>query len=325
MDPLRWQSHRLRNLFQSAALLAAMAALLGTLGWLLAGSLGVIVAGAGVAVIWVFSPAVSPKLALQMSGASALPRHAAPALHEAVRELAARAKLDPIPALHYVPGNAVNAFAFGDAQRSALAVSDGLLRVLSRRELTGVLAHEISHIRNGDTWVLSLATRFSRITQTLSTAGLLLLILSIPLVLLGIDTFSIAAMLVLVLAPTLSGLLHLALSRTREFDADLGAVALTNDPAGLASALDKLARIERSWLRRMLPFGRASAPALLRTHPATGERIRRLQALVGSQPMAIRGWTSRGDHAPPASAVAMSDLAHYRPRRVRRARAFAEQ
>ena len=84
MDPLRWQSHRLRNLFQSAALLAAMAALLGTLGWLLAGSLGVIVAGAGVAVIWVFSPAVSPKLALQMSGASALPRHAAPALLKAI-------------------------------------------------------------------------------------------------------------------------------------------------------------------------------------------------------------------------------------------------
>ena len=262
MDPLRWQSHRLRNLFQSAALLAAMAALLGTLGWLLAGSLGVIVAGAGVAVIWVFSPAVSPKLALQMSGASALPRHAAPALHEAVRELAARAKLDPIPALHYVPGNAVNAFAFGDAQRSALAVSDGLLRVLSRRELTGVLAHEISHIRNGDTWVLSLATRFSRITQTLSTAGLLLLILSIPLVLLGIDTFSIAAMLVLVLAPTLSGLLHLALSRTREFDADLGAVALEDYAAyGLrqpspypkdrgAHMKTVLARRRHAWPRR---------------------------------------------------------------------------
>ena len=317
MDPIRWQNHRLRNFVQSTVLLTAMAMLLGTLGWLLAGSLGVMLAAAGIFIIGSCAPGVSPKLTLQLSGARELPYNAAPELHSAVHELSKRAGLDAAPTLHYVPNGTVNAFALGNTRNSALAVSEGLLRVLSRRELTGVLAHELSHIRNGDTWVLGLAGLLNRITTTLALAGGLLLLLSIPLVLMGASTVSLVGVLVLLLAPKVSGLLQLALSRTREYDADLGAVSLTNDPAGLASAFDKLSHIERGWLRRMFRMGRADPPELLRTHPATSERIRRLNELVVNQPMASSGWTSRGDHAQVTPPVARSDLAHYRPRRAR--------
>lgn len=324
MNPLTWRSHRIRNVLHAASLLSSMALLLGLLGWSLAGKLGLLFAVAAVVTVGLYSSALSSRPKLQIAGARQLSVPAAPELHEYLRELSAQAQLQTTPSLYYIPSTRIRAFAFGDSDRSSLAVSDGILQALSQRELMGVLAHEISHIRNGDTRLLTLMALFARMTRTLSNAGLLLLLLSIPFVLLDVGTLSVPTTLLLIFAPALSELMQLALARTREFDADLGAVALTHDPSGLAGALEKLSRMEHGWMQRMLHFKGARTPAFLRTHPATRERIKRLHGLTTEQPMATRGWTSRGDRAPRVSPAGIPDLALYRHHRGPPASASAE-
>ena len=159
-------------------------------------------------------------------------------------------------------------------------MTDGLLRELDPRELVGVLAHEVSHIRNNDLRVMGLADLFSRATGLLSFLGQLLLLLNLPLILIAEVAINWWAIALLVFAPSLSALAQLALSRTREFDADLNAARLTGDPDGLASALRKLEYIQGGWLERIfLPGRRAPQPSVLRTHPATDERVARLAQL----------------------------------------------
>jgi heat shock protein HtpX len=175
----------------------------------------------------------------------------------------------------------MNAFATGSREDSSVAVSDGILRGLTLRELAGVLAHEVSHIANGDLQVMAFADMVSRIAGLLSLAGQLLLVLSLPLMAIGGADVPWVAILILLLAPSMSALVQLALSRNREYDADLGAAELTGDPAGLASALEKLERVGgRYWERILLPDRRVSEPSLLRTHPDTRERVARLRELV---------------------------------------------
>lgn len=143
-----------------------------------------------------------------------------------------------------------------------------------------MLAHEISHIVNNDMRLMGLADVISRLTHMMSAVGILLVLLSLPLMLQGIGSLSILAMLLLVAAPTLSALLQLGLSRIREFDADLEASQITGDPKGLASALGKIEQHHGSlWQRIIFPGYRDPEPSLLRTHPDTGERIQRLLEL----------------------------------------------
>ena len=187
-----------------------------------------------------------------------------------VKTLAERAQLPTLPSLYYVPSRVINAFAVGGRNDAALGLTDGLLRTLDQEELPGVLAHEVSHIRNRDLWVMGLAHSVSRVTGTLSWIGHLMLLL---------DAYQFPWLLVVLLigAPTASALLQLALSRTREFKADLDAASLTGNPRGLARALAKMERIQRGWLQRIFPVGhRVPSLPLFRTHPETEERIQRL-------------------------------------------------
>jgi heat shock protein HtpX len=217
---------------------------------------------------------------MRLYGASRIGADQAPVLWKAVSRLAERAELPARPELYYVPSRMLNAFAVGTRERSAIAVTDGLLRQLDLRELVGVLAHEISHVRNNDLWVMGLADMFSRATSTLSLVGQFLLLLNLPLVMFSAVSINWLAILLLVFAPTLSALTQLALSRTREYDADLNAARLTGDPAGLASGLAKIERLQGGWLERIfMPGRRIPEPSLLRTHPQTEERIARLMAL----------------------------------------------
>ncbi len=145
----------------------------------------------------------------------------------------------------------LNAFAVGTRKHAAIAVTDGLVRQLDMRELVGVVAHEISHVRNNDLWVMGLADMFSRTTSILSLIGQFLLFLNLPLILLSQVTVNWFAIFLLIFAPNLSALAQLALARTREFDADLNAARLTGDPDGLASALVKIERAQGGWLERI--------------------------------------------------------------------------
>jgi heat shock protein HtpX len=272
MNPDRATAHKLNNLLQSIMLLAGMAALLGLLGWLLAGTKGIIWAGIIGVVFLLVSPRASPRLVFKLSGARSLSVAEAPGLYALVKTLALRAKLPMLPQLYYMPTQAMNAFTVGNRRQAMIAVTDGLLRGLTRRELTGVLAHEVSHIDNNDMWVMTLADTVNRLTSSFSLFGQVLLFINLPLVLLGKSGFSWLAILLLVFAPTLSVLLQLALSRTREFDADLGAAQITHDPLGLASALKKLHHYHSGSLRRVLRsadtglFDAADTSEIGRTH-----------------------------------------------------------
>jgi heat shock protein HtpX len=199
-----------------------------------------------------------------------------PELHQLIEDLAANAQLPARPQLYYVPSKMLNAFAVGRREDSAIAVTDGLLRAMTLRQLAGILAHEVSHIRSGDLRVMGLADVLNRVTSFMSTLGLI----GVPLMFGAGWNIPLGGLLLLIFAPTIGGLLQLALSRAREYDADLDGVALTGDPEGLASALALLERRQGAvWEGLMLPGSRVPEPSLLRTHPRTEDRISRLLAL----------------------------------------------
>jgi heat shock protein HtpX len=277
--------HKLRNIVQSAVLLGGMALLLAFCGWVLFGPEGMIGLGLGAGLGLLFSPRISPGMILRMYSASELQPAQLPAVFEIVGRLSARAGLPRRPQLYYIRSPILNAFAVGDRKDAAIALTDGLLRSLSLRELAGVLAHEISHVLNNDLWLMSLADVVGRLTRMMSMLGLVLLILGLPVWLAGRQSVPLILVAALVLAPQIALLLQLALSRAREYDADLDAAGLTGDPAGLASALLKLERHQRGvWERILLPGYRSPEPSILRTHPPTDERVARLKALYGAEP-----------------------------------------
>ena len=138
-----------------------------------------------------------------------------------VGELAHRAKLPAAPAVYVIPSMTLNAFATGTPGNAVVGITEGLLRKLSLRELAGVLAHELSHVRNGDLSVMSLADVMTRFTQALSYLAVILAIFNLPAWLLGDSDMPFSALLLLYLTPTIGSLLQFGLSRTREYDADL--------------------------------------------------------------------------------------------------------
>lgn len=288
MDRDRLRVHKLRNDLQQAGLLLLLALLLGYLAWVLGGAPFAWGTLLGVALLYLLNPVASPRLVLAMYGAQPLTRVGAPQLYAVRDELVARAGLRAPPRLYVVPTRVMTAFATGRRDGAAICLSEGLLRRLDLRELAGVLAHELSHVANGDIQVMGLADLVSRITGLLGLFGQILLVLSLPLFLLGLDTPHLGALLVLLAGPTLSALVQLALSRNREIEADRRAAELSGDPEGLVSALDKLERYQgRLWEQLMLPGRGLPDPSLLRTHPPTAERIARLIELAP----ALRGLT----------------------------------
>jgi heat shock protein HtpX len=173
----------------------------------------------------------------------------------------------------------MNAFAVGRTEESAICVTDGLIRGLDMRQLTGVLAHEVSHIRNGDLRVMAIADLVSRMTSAMSMAGMFLLFLNLPVIMTGGVPIPWLGVFLLMAAPTIGALLQFALSRAREYDADLHAASLTGDPEGLASALAALERRQGRMWEMVLPGQRIPDPSILRSHPRTEDRIARLLSL----------------------------------------------
>ena len=256
-----------------------MACVLGLIAFLFFGWIGAVIALAVCVGLIFFGPRASPQIVLRMYKAQAIPRQSAPELLDMFTELVHRAELSNMPGLYYIPSRTLNAFAVGNQKNSAVAITDGLLRILSPREIAGVLAHEISHIRHKDMRVLGIADSVSRITGSLSQLGQFMLIFAIPNYMMNGGMLILAGALLLIAAPFISNLMQLALSRAREFNADLGAVGLTGDARGLASALQKLERITSGgggfpWI--FAGRKKQTVPAMLRTHPATDERVRRI-------------------------------------------------
>lgn len=189
----------------------------------------------------------------------------------------------------------------GSKQEASIALTDGLLRSLSPRELAGVLVHEVAHIANEDLRVMGLADSNSRLTSLLALMGQIAILLSLPAQLVGAAEVYWPGLLLLAASPQLALLAQLGLSRVREFDADRLAAELTGDPQGLASALAKIARVSRSWRAWLWPGWGNPEPSCLRTRPATQERIARLLTLAPGPASAL---PLRAPHFLPESALA---------------------
>lgn len=268
---------RLQSMVHTGVLFASMAAILGGLGWMAAGLAGLKAAVVLTVLSIVLTPHLPAHLVMKAFRAQFLPPGHGPELYTLARELASRAGLDHVPRLYYLPSRNLNAFAAGTRKDPAVCISRGLLEILDRNEITGILGHEIAHIRNNDLLVMGAAAVFGRVIHLLSLAGQFLVILSLPLILGGMIQVPLAPLFFLVLAPSFGLFLHLALSRIREYHADLESAELTGNPRALASALAKLDAFQRqSGPRFPDPAGN-----LLNTHPPARERIRRLMSLTG--------------------------------------------
>ncbi len=282
LDHTRRREHKLRNRLHSALLLAGIGSVLGLSAMLVWGWAGLLWAVLAVVALLVLAPRIPPEAVMRMYRAREVDPRFSGQLGRIVDIISRRAGLTVRPRLYVIPSATLNAFATGTAEAPTIGVTDGLLRTLSLRELAGVLAHEISHIRNNDLWVMSLADAMSRFTQALSTLAVMLAMFNFVTLLAGVELVSWWAILVLYLAPLVSSLLQLGLSRAREYDADLEGAMLTGDPQGLISALAKLERRTGSfWEDLMFPMPgrRVPQPSLLRSHPLTEDRIAHLREL----------------------------------------------
>ncbi|PWK64302.1 zinc metalloprotease HtpX [Aminobacter sp. AP02] len=295
------------NALQTWLLGAGSLLLLGVTAWAFAGSTGILYAIVfGALSMWAVRR-ISPQMVLSMYKARQVTPADFPAGFRIVEELARRAELPATPKLYVIPSKMMNAFAVGRRNDAAIAVTDALARTLTPRELAGVLAHEISHIAHEDVKVMAFADMVSRFTSFMSTVGLVSLFFNLFGFAGGFRTqVPWLAVVVLLAAPTVGGLLQMALSRTREFEADLGAAALTGDPDGLASALTKLERAQgRLWENILLPSGRIPDPSVLRPHPLTATRIARLRALRTAEipDELVAGSTAGRRHVPRPSII----------------------
>ena len=272
-------------MLSASAYLLAMAGLLTAIGYYLLGTTGLLIALAvGALLVAAGLPRGSAATNLLPTTAIPVDARRAPWLYGQLVELSGRAGV-PIPALFLLRAPQPNAMTMGTRDDGAVVVTDALLTSLGRREVRGVLAHEVAHLQANDVWLAGLAGTMRRITGALAFAGGLGLLFALPALALGAISVPLPLVLLMLAAPTVSGLLQMALARSREFNADRAAADLSGDPRGLASALVSLEQRRRTWWELM--FGYRPAPAqgrLTDSHPPTRERVARLLALSGPRP-----------------------------------------
>lgn len=282
------------NQLKTAALLGLLSGLIVLGSYYLMGNEQGLYIGLALAAFTSFSSwYYSDKAALAAYQAQPIAREEAPQLYDLVASLSDRAQI-PMPKLFVVPTQSPNAFATGrDPNHSAIAVTEGIVQLLSTEELAGVLAHELTHIRNRDTLTQAVA---GTLAGAITFAGRILTLGALygPITRdtrRGNNPFAI--LFLIVLAPIAASLIQFAISRTREFAADVGSAEITGNPTALASALEKLEAIGHqipmngnpalSPLLIVNPLSAEGLQSLFRTHPPTEERIRRLLELAQQQ------------------------------------------
>jgi heat shock protein HtpX len=277
------------NMLKTAVLMAAITALFMAIGAVIGGRQGMILAlGVAVAMNF-FSYWFSDKLVLKMYNAQEVDATSAPQFHRMVSELAQRAGL-PMPRVYLIQEDAPNAFATGrNPQHAAVAATTGILRLLSERELRGVMAHELAHVRHRDILI-------STISATM--AGAISMLANFAMLFGGRDSEGrpanpIAQIAVMLLAPIAASLIQMAISRAREFEADRGGAEISGDPQARASALQKIHHYARgipletaerhpetAQMMIMNPLSGGGLRGLFSTHPSTEERVERLMAMA---------------------------------------------
>jgi len=275
------ERRRRRQRRHALALLVAMAALLALCGWVIAGAPGVALSVAIGALMLVALLRLPPSLVLNALRARPASPWECRELLQIAEGLAERAGLGVVPRLYRIEERLPLAFTIGSGDEATIVLSSGLLAELAVREVAAVVAHEIVHVRNGDIAMMQLASAVGLATRMMTRAGLFLILFGLLANLLSLARLPLAPLLLITIAPIAVTLLQLVLARSREGEADLEAAELMGDPQPLASALIKIRRREEALLRGMFPYAMPlRVPPLLRDHPVTEERIRRLLAMA---------------------------------------------
>jgi heat shock protein HtpX len=274
MSRLRRSVHQTANHRSSALAIAGMTLLLAVCGWIVGGTEGVHQALTGGAPR-PNGPAIARETIFRWFGARLLRPADLPGLFGILAEVCHRAGLSRWPDIYCLPApGEMNAYALGGPEGAAIVLTEGLLRRLTRDEIAGILAHEVAHIRNNDIWTMSWAAALHRAIEWTSLTGLVLLRAQHG----GAANRPLAALLHA--APSIAQLLRLALSRTRELDADATALELTGDWQALIAALDKLERHHAGFAALPVVAREDGSMRLLRSHPATSERVGALLSLA---------------------------------------------
>jgi heat shock protein HtpX len=278
------------NWFKTFVLMAGITALFGAVGMAFGGQTGMLLALAFAVASNVFAYWFSDRMVLRMYNAQPVDEATAPEFVGMVRELADRAGL-PMPRVYLIDEHAPNAFATGrNPANAAVAATTGILRILTKRELRGVMAHELAHVKHRDILISTIAATLAGAISSLAQFGALF----------GGSRDSegrpanpIMGLLVMLLAPMAAMLIQMAISRGREFEADRGGAEISGDPGALASALAKIERAARgevlpaaeehpatAQMMIINPLAGGSLAGLFSTHPQTAERIERLAAMA---------------------------------------------
>ena len=279
----------LGNWLKTSILMAGIIALFGAIGAMIGGKSGMLMALVFGGAMNIFSYWFSDKMVLRMYNAQQVDETSSPYLYNMVRELAGRAQL-PMPKVYIIHEDQPNAFATGrNPENAAVAATTGILQMLSERELRGVMAHELAHVKHRDILI-------STISATM--AGAISALANFAVMFGGRDEEGrpanpIAGIAVALLAPLAASLIQMAISRAREFEADRGGAEIAGDPNALADALMKIdafarcipmptaeAHPETGQMMIMNPLSGGGLRGLFSTHPATEERGARLRALA---------------------------------------------
>ena len=275
------------NWFKTALLMAAIVALFGMVGAMIGGAQGMLMAlvlgGAMNLIAYWFSD----KMVLSMYNAHEVDETSAPQFHGIVRDLASRAGL-PMPRVYLIDEAQPNAFATGrNPEHAAVAATTGTLQILTARELRGVMAHELAHVRHRDILLSTVSATVAGAISALAQFGMFFG---------GRDSDRpnpVLSILVMIVAPIAAMLIQFAISRAREFEADRGGAEISGDPDALADALLKIERYAKglpmetaeahpatAQMMIVNPLSGGGVAGLFSTHPSTEERVARLRAMA---------------------------------------------
>jgi len=278
------------NGVKTAMLMAAIMALFGVVGGMVGGRSGMLLALVFGGAMNVFSYWFSDKMVLKMYNAQEVDESSAPQFYGMVRDLAQRAGL-PMPRVYLIDEQQPNAFATGrNPEHAAVAATTGILHLLSARELRGVMAHELSHVRHRDILISTISATMAGAISALANFAMLFGGRSDD----GRPANPLAGIAVALLAPLAASLIQMAISRSREYEADRGGAEISGDPDALADALGKIqmyaegriplgpaeAHPETAQMMILNPLSAGGIKGLFSTHPATEERIARLRAMA---------------------------------------------
>ncbi len=278
MDRLQYFKNKISNGVLSFIIFSIMGVLFLYLSYLLLGILGVFLGPFFVIFSFLALKTQGATFALRLNNAYYVTPLDAQRTYKKIVYLSRKAHLERIPDLYMIPTNKNIAFSTQNKDRLILALSHGILSNMSERELSGIIAHEISHLANNDFVISIISQLIGRLISSFAFLTSSIFLLFFPLILFGLLEINIWSFILILLTPSIISLLQLKLSRTREYQADLDGAKLTQDPIGLALALKKLET--KNGLFRM--WTTPEIPEILSTHPKTEKRVSILRELIPS-------------------------------------------